>query len=309
MDSHNRDRRHAGSPAPTGTTPSPGLSSDDGSSNVVDSSPQGDSGKTALLFEQGTELAQRGRLDEAVHVWTKILFLDRRNVAAKQAIEVAKSSIAERLRQLDEEVALSKADFDRGDRRSAQARLRSVVQSDPRHQEARLLLGSLEAKTRFESLVREAAAPPVVPAAAPPDRPAPNRPRGADGESGGEASAITMAAFVLVAIVLLAVGGGYLYVSWESLFLDEGFPTRAGADTEPDGFLVSIPTRAELSYYNGVRLFDKGRYREALGELRRVSAGSPQAEAARRLILRIEDRLLRDNPAPTGELAAPSGGS
>ena len=118
-----------------------------------------------------------------------------------------------------------------------------------------------------------------------------------------------MAAFLVTALVVLAVCGGYLYVSWESLFHDEGFPARAGSETSPQDFLVSIPTRAELSYYNGVRLFDKGRYREALGELRRVSTDSPQAEAARRLILRIEDRLLRDNPAPTGEVAAPSGGS
>lgn len=269
-----------------------------------------DPNKIAILFQQGRDLAGCDRLEEAVTVWTKILFLDRGNLQAKLALENAKSSIAERLRQLDQEVALAKEDFERGERVAARARLRLVVEADPRHQEARLLLGRLETNSRIDGLPAEIPLSAAVDDSASlvVERQAPARRRDRNGQRSSEASPATMAAFLLVALLLLALGGGYLYVSWESLLSDQWFRVRPSSDAGAQDFLVSVPTRSEFSYYNGVRLFDKGRYREALGELRRVHVDSAEAEAARRLILRIEDRLLRDNPAPAGK-RAPSGGS
>jgi hypothetical protein len=68
-----------------------------------------------------------------------------------------------------------------------------------------------------------------------------------------------------------------------------------------------VPDLSELHYYNGVRLFQQERYREALAELGRVDGASPFVADARRLTVRIEERLLRGSVDmdPTSSPAAP----
>jgi hypothetical protein len=61
--------------------------------------------KTEELALQGEELYRQGLFQQAIHVWTRILFLDRTNLEARGAIERAKRDIAERQRRLDLEIA------------------------------------------------------------------------------------------------------------------------------------------------------------------------------------------------------------
>jgi hypothetical protein len=106
-----------------------------------------------------------------------------------------------------------------------------------------------------------------------------------------------MAAFLFCAFCLLVLGGIYLHLNWDILLSDDPFATSrpGGAEALDEQDAVPIPSADELSYYNGARLFAKGRYREALVALARVDRKSGVFETARGLVLRIEDRLLRDS--------------
>jgi hypothetical protein len=109
-----------------------------------------------------------------------------------------------------------------------------------------------------------------------------------------------MAAFLLGALVLFAASAFYMSQNWDAIVSDGAFgrPLDSAKTVLPDRPAASVPDLSELRYYNGERLFAQGRYREALAELHRVDRGSKVASEARGLVLRIEDRLLRD---PAGE--------
>ncbi|HWP99418.1 MAG TPA: hypothetical protein VNK92_03000, partial [Vicinamibacterales bacterium] len=68
-----------------------------------------------------------GRHHEAIHVWTRVLFLDRTHARARAYIERARSAIAERQRETDELVARGMAAFRRGDTASARALLTAAL--------------------------------------------------------------------------------------------------------------------------------------------------------------------------------------
>jgi hypothetical protein len=106
-----------------------------------------------------------------------------------------------------------------------------------------------------------------------------------------------MAAFLFCALCLLVLGGTYLHLNWDILVNDDPFAASrpGGAETLVEQEVLLLPTPNELRYYDGARLFDKGRYREALVVLAGVDRKSGVFETARSLMLRIEDRLLRDS--------------
>jgi hypothetical protein len=124
---------------------------------------------------------------------------------------------------------------------------------------------------------------------------------------------LQMAGFVLAAILVFASGALYLHLNWESIVSDGAFANGAnGVSGSAFGLggvspvAASAPSASELHYYNGVRLYAKGRYRQALGELGLVARDDAVFDRARSLILRIEERLLRggelsdssDEPVP-----------
>lgn len=247
------------------------------------------------LLAQGSSLFRRGRLQQAIHVWTRILFLDRNNRAARDAIAQAKSAIAERQREMDVLVLEANRRAAAGDRLGAQKRLARVLALDPRHVEARGLWEKLEEQARrgearsgslaladkpaeensFQGLRPRVAPPPSVQA----DR----------------ASPLKMAAFFFSALCLFAAGAVYVHLNWDFLVSDGRPAVAVDADLrELDlGALSGLPPLSELHFFNGARLHTKGMYREALSELALVEPDNPNYEEARNLILRIEGRLLR----------------
>src|SRR5882724_13009585 len=53
--------------------------------------------------------------DQAIHVWTRVLFLDRSHARARAYIERARSALAERQRESEELLHSGVAAFDRGE--------------------------------------------------------------------------------------------------------------------------------------------------------------------------------------------------
>ena len=256
--------------------------------------------KIVRLLQQGRGLFRHGRLHQAIHVWTRILFLDRNNRAARDEIGRAKRGIAERQRELDA-IVLEAARFEAsGDRRGAQQRLGKVLSLDPRHAEGRSLLEKIEEQERRgEARGGTVAGKPheddeiskrqrrrVVVTPSPEAKPA---------------SPLKMAAFLFSSLCLFAAGALYLHLNWEFLVNDglgstslaSGANAASGSGLGGRRAMPSLPPPSELHYFNGARLHSKGSYREALTELTRVERASPNFEEARSLILRIEERLLR----------------
>ncbi len=268
--------------------------------------------KSFDLLRQGDDLHARGLYHQAIHVWTRILFLDRGNPQARLRIDKAKEAVAELQRRLDAEIAEARALFDGGEIEESRERVRSVLAADASHGDAVQLAASIEAVDRRNELPRE---PPAGTRPSPEPKPAPapdvvfaptptqgvvirvpKGPRLSSHRAGSAAtSRVQMAAFLLGALLLFAVSAFYLSENWEAIVSDGAFGSPAGLAPAvlPDRLAATAPDLSQLRYYNGQRLFAQGRYREALAELRRVDRDSTVVAEARSLILRIEDRLLR----------------
>jgi tetratricopeptide (TPR) repeat protein len=264
------------------------------------------SSRSSELFRQAEELFRSGHYHRAIHVWTRILFIDRGNSEAKLRIERAKEALAERQRSLDAEIAEATALFDGGEIDGARARVRSVLELDSGHGEASALAAAIDLLDRRSEPPFETPRPAGEDqAAAAPEKTAPPKgvvfkvpkaqrarsPRGA--RAGG--SRLEMAGFVSIAVLLFAVSALYLSKNWEAIVSGGTLDRETGgaAAPLPDSPAATPPDLSEIRFYNGERLFAQERYREALVELRRVERDSRLVAEARSLILRIEDRLLR----------------
>jgi tetratricopeptide (TPR) repeat protein len=271
--------------------------------------PVGDSPRVAAkirdLLQKGHELAEVGRFHQAIHIWERILFLDRGNRTAREWIDKAKRAVAEQEREFDAQVLQASRLLEGGDRHGARLLVAGVLDRDPRHPEARSLWERLEILERrgdrpSRSLSVSGGRVPVRSRrqrTAPLARPDAGRPR--------PVSALKVAAFLFSALCLFGAGALYLHLNWDFLVSEGPFGSarESGAGTVDPIEIPPVPFPAELHYYSGYRLFAKGKYREALVELARVERQSPAFESARSLTLRIEERLLRG--ALGGETAPP----
>jgi tetratricopeptide (TPR) repeat protein len=249
------------------------------------------------LLSQGEALFATGRYHEAIHVWTRILFVDRSNSEARIRIDRAKDAVAERLRTLDARVEEARALLDGGNVEGARERVRSVLAADGRHGDARQLADAIDALQRK----MEPPVSPPEPATLSPRQTASSKgvilrvPKKARGEVRGGGTGLRMAGFLFAASALFGASALYLSRNWDAIVGDGAF----GRSRDPAAAFAgrpgaTVPDLSELHFFNGERLFAQGRYREALSELRRVDRDSKVAPDARSLVLRIEERLLRD---------------
>jgi hypothetical protein len=79
------------------------------------------------LLLQGLDFYFTGQYESAIHVWTRVLFLDRGHARARAYIERARSAQAERQRETEELVQRGVAAFDRGDTGDARELLTAAV--------------------------------------------------------------------------------------------------------------------------------------------------------------------------------------
>lgn len=257
------------------------------------------------LLQQASGLYDEGRYESAVHVWTRVLFLERGHPEARRGIELAKRALAERQRSLDAAVADARALFEAGDVETARERTRSVLAVEPRHAEACHLdteIRGAESRRDLAAAPPETNEPPAssVELSSSEALPRVSRPRARRPASSREAAAsgpakLKMGLFAMAVILVFALGGGFLRANWDVLVGDGAFAAGRSSMPPPGTAreLPPVPGLDELHYYNGARLFAEGRYREARVELALVDRSSAVAVDARNLILRIEERLLR----------------
>jgi tetratricopeptide (TPR) repeat protein len=242
-----------------------------------------DSQAEALLLD-GLDRYFSGRYEDAIHVWTRVLFLDRSHARARAYIDRARSALAERQRQAEELLQASRDLLDQGQTAAARRFLTEAVAATGEDEHASAL------RVRLERLERaSAAAAPAPPAAAAhteivPAWSWPRRSRTALAAAG------LFAALVVAAIVVAPA-------VQESLGLR---PT--GEVLSPAAGPVKLPilSNSEVALVRARTLFDRGRLAEALAALDRVTPDSPVRSAAEALRIEIQQLLLASVRAASG---------
>src|SRR5882724_11571527 len=84
-------------------------------SRALAAAPEADrDAKIEQLLLVGLDHYFAGHYDQAIHVWTRVLFLDRGHARARAYIERARSAEAERQREADELLHRGSAAFEQG---------------------------------------------------------------------------------------------------------------------------------------------------------------------------------------------------
>lgn len=115
------------------------------------------------LLSEGLEHYFEGRFEDAIHLWTRVLFLDRHHASARAYIERARGGIAERQRRADESLQAIAALLDAGHAVEARHRLTQVISTtgdDERTAALRLRLERLERVSGGPQRIHAAPAPP-----------------------------------------------------------------------------------------------------------------------------------------------------
>jgi hypothetical protein len=221
-----------------------------------------------------------GEYDQAIDVWTRVLFLDRGHARARAYIERARSALAERQREGEELLHTGVAAFNRGDAGTARQLLTSAVERVGPADEALLVLERLD----------RLAGPST--ASEPDDRQAARRERPVR-ETTIERRRSPMP--VLLAVVLGLLLGAAGAVQW----WDQVAPLlqdQAGQDAA----LVRVPDpplpvlgASEVALGRAEALFRRGRHQDALRALEIIRPGDPLTPQADALRTRIQDALLR----------------
>jgi tetratricopeptide (TPR) repeat protein len=234
------------------------------------------------LLVSGLDEYFAGRLDHAVNVWTRVLFLDRTNDRARAYIDRARRAQAEKQRETEALVHQGLQAFDAGEVERARQLLTSALEHGAPHEQA------LPVLHRIGLL----ATPALVGAA-------PRRVRWR------RATKVTPATtsrpwLWLVAVALLTGSAAGL---WIVLAPGDGVVASVPV-VDPVASVLPVPGASEAYLARAEALFMAGRLPDALSVLDRVSSGDAASAVAQALRARVQRELLRTAGAGP---AAPAG--
>jgi tetratricopeptide (TPR) repeat protein len=242
----------------------------------------------ALLVE-GLDHYLAGKFEDAIHIWTRVLFLDRSHARARAYIERARTAIAERQRASDEMLQATSDLLTRGDAAEARRLLDEILNTGGDDERAAELRVRIERLERASALARPAAAaapsPDVVPAAATPT------------------SRFRPSGTVAVAAVVVLVAGLALAPAIGGLFgLDRVRTPLMPAAGEA---ALPVPSTSEVALVRARTLYARGRLAEALRVLDRATDLS-STPAASQLRVEIQQALLASGTSAQRQAAAQS---
>ncbi|MBY0495133.1 MAG: hypothetical protein K2Y23_13060 [Cyanobacteria bacterium] len=242
-----------------------------------------DEARIENLLVTGLDHYFAGEFEQAINLWTRVLFLDRNHDRARAYIDRARSAQAEQQRISEALVHEGLDAFDKGEVVRARALLSDALDQGASHDVALGVLGRID---RLDAGTR--AASPVAPAAR---RRAPRTSPLA--EANLRRGTIAMWWITAAAIVIV---GAIAFVLVTPNGLADWFPAQA--TTGAPSALVTPPTPLPLpspteAYVTQARaLFAGGKLRDALRALDRVPAGDALRPDADRLRADIQRELL-----------------
>jgi hypothetical protein len=231
------------------------------------------------LLLAGLDRYFSGEYDQAIDVWTRVLFLDRGHARARAYIERARSALAERQREGEELLHTGVAAFNRGDAGAARRLLTSAVERGGPADEALLVL------ERLDRL-----AGPSTPSE-PEDRPVARRERPVrEADLARRRSPMPL----LLAVVLGLLAGALGAVQWwdrVAPFLQDRAGQDLGVVRVPDAPLPVLGA-SEVALGRADALFKRGRHQDAMRALEVIRPGDPLNPQADALRTQIQNALL-----------------
>lgn len=242
----------------------------------------------ALLVE-GLDRYFSGRYADAIHIWTRVLFLDRSHARARAYIERARTAIAERQRRAEELLQASHDLLERGEVDSARNLLIQVVAEAGDDVHAEALRVKLERVERAHAGVDRGQPQTVRAPEAIPAWKAPRRSR---------AFAIVGTALA-AGLVLAAVLTSPVLRTWMARGAEGDVAVVA-----PELGTGPVLSSSEVALVRARNLYNRGRLAEALRALDRITADSPvraEGDALRVDIQRLLLSSAQERSRPQGD--------
>lgn len=245
--------------------------------------------RTEALLLEGLDHYFRANYEEAIHLWTRLLFIDRTHARARAYINRARTALGERARRADEILHAVGDRLEAGDLDRARHLLATAEQTSGADEKVAELWARLERVERIRPASGPGASPAVVDV-----RPV----RSWRWTARLAVQGLAIAAFgVLVATALASpVVGDWI----------EG---RSGASSTqmvaPESPLAVL-SADDVVLVRARSLYDRGRLAEALAVLRQAEAVSGSRDGSDQLRVEIQRWLLMSRPVGASPLAAAS---
>jgi tetratricopeptide (TPR) repeat protein len=244
-----------------------------------------DSRAEALLVE-GLDRYFDGHYEDAIHIWTRVLFLDRAHQRARAYIDRARTALAERQRRAEEMLQASHELLDQGRTGAARHLFTEAVATSGEDERASALRRRLERLELFERAHATARA--RTPAGGPATR---------SGELWPRRRVARLVAIVAVAALVIAGMMTPAVQDW----LGIGSPGEQLATTTPPAKWPLV-TSSDVALIRARNFYNRGRLAEALAALDRVSPDSSLSTEADELRVQIQQVLLAGvAPRPAGK--------
>jgi hypothetical protein len=239
-----------------------------------------DSRVESLLVE-GLEQYFTGRFEEAIHLWTRVLFLDRAHARARAYIDRARGAMAERQRRAEAMLQESDDLLSQGQTAAARHLLAEAIATTGDDERAAAL------RVKLERAERAAVPPPA--ALRDPVLPVPGRawPRSLPARR----LAVWTASAGLVLLVAIGMFTSADVQSWLR------FPAADRTLVPATPGRLPAMSSGEVALVRARALHSRGRLAEALRALERVSVDSPVRAAADQLRVEIQQMLLAGSAA------------
>ncbi len=243
--------------------------------------------RTEALLVEGLDRYFAGHYEEAIHIWTRVLFLDRSHARARAYIDRARTTLAERQRQSEEMLEASHDLLEQGRTEDARQLLTEAVATMGDDEKAAALRVKLERLERLESAHSRRRASDRRPNAG--AMPAPLR---AWSWSWRTTGALLVLGGAVVALTFAALDTRPSIATWlNSRSPNEQLAVRAVPSKWPP-----VLTSSDVALVRARNLYSRGRLAEALQALDRVDAGGPSRVAADDLRTEIQQMLLTGGP-------------
>jgi tetratricopeptide (TPR) repeat protein len=244
--------------------------------------------RTEALLVEGLDRYFTGRYEEAIHIWTRVLFVDRTHARARAYIDRARTTLAERQRQSEEMLQASHDLLEQGQTEAARHLLTEAVATSGDDEKAAALRVKLERRERLERLD-------TTPRRRATDRQLSDGPVDALSEwpsSRNSRSALFLVAVLALALALVALGTNPTVTDW----LGIGSANEQLAAVSTESKWPTALSSDEVALARARNLYNRGQLAEALQALDRVGANSPNHLAADELRIDIQQLLLAGGP-------------
>lgn len=258
----------------------------------LDSNAAGDDdARVEQLLLAGLDHYFAGRYEQAVHVWTRVLFVDRGHARARAYIERARSATAERQRQSDELLHRGTAAFDDGQVVAARRLLTAAVEHGASSEVALAYLGRLDRLAGVEL--------PVLP---PPAHPPADGVLAAVAPAAARRRGPAFVGWTAAGIVLVA---GAVWVAGAIGDLARlGVPS---VDAASAGAADPLPTvrASDVALARARTLFETGHASDAIGLLNAIAVDDPNRAEADRVLADIQRALLTAADPASADTTSP----